>query len=138
LRLQVATNIGVRGLKSTKFWIVGTTIILIAAAIASFAVMNGHLQGKAVANIYQNRKCIYSIELSKVAESYTIQIGGKVSNTVIVENGRICIVDATCPDHICIHQGWISNGMVPIVCLPNNLVIQIDGSKEADIDTLAR
>ena len=112
------------------------TIILIIAAAASFAVMNGDVRGETVANIYQDGKCIYSIDLSEVAEGYTVQIDGKVSNTMIVEHGRICIGDATCPDRICVRQGWISNGIVPIVCLPNDLVIQINSTNEPGIDAV--
>ena len=114
-----------------------TISALLAALAASFFVMNGSATGAVTANIYKDGKCIHSIDLSAVGERYTIHIGGGLSNTVIVEKGRICIADATCPDHICVRQGWISNGIVPIVCLPNNIVIQIEGAPESDIDAMS-
>ena len=55
------------------------------------------------------------------------------SNTVTVEKGRICILEADCPDQICVNQGWISDSTVPIVCLPHKLMIEIvSGGGELD------
>ena len=101
--------------------------------------MNGRIHGSVV-NIYQDGTCIYSIDLSAVTDSYTIQIDGAVSNTVAVEHGKICVQHATCPDQICVRQGWISNSIVPVVCLPNNLVIQIEttDAAAAGIDAMSR
>ena len=125
-------------MKSTKFWVVIIASVLVISAAASFFIMNGHVRGAVIANIYQNGECLHSVDLSAVEESYTIQIGGKISNTVSIEKGRICILEATCPDHVCVHQGWISNGVVPIICLPNNVVIQIEGAAASDIDAISR
>ena len=35
--------------------------------------------------------------------------------------------EAGCPDQVCVHQGFIADGTVPIVCLPNKLIIEISG-----------
>ena len=57
--------------------------------------------------------------------------GAGGSNTILVEQGRIRVIEANCPDQVCVDQGWISNGTVPIVCLPHKLMIQIVGGGEA-------
>lgn len=49
-------------------------------------------------------------------------------NMVLAEKGRIRVSEADCPDQICVHQGWISDGAVPIVCLPHRLMIEIVGA----------
>ena len=112
--------------------------VLIAASTASFIIMNSSANNGLIANIYQNGECIHSIDLSAVDEPYTVQIDGAVTNIVAVEKGRIRVSEATCPDHICIRQGWISNGIVPIVCLPNNLVVQIEGAALAEVDAVSQ
>ena len=40
---------------------------------------------------------------------------------------------ASCPDGLCVHQGAISDGLLPIVCLPNKVQIQIveDNNEES-------
>lgn len=53
-----------------------------------------------------------------------------------VEPGRIRIVSATCPDQVCVRQGWISDSTVPVVCLPNQVIVEIVGG-EGFADTAA-
>ena len=123
---------------STRFWILFFIIILIIASILSLFVMNAGICDTAIANIYRNGEQLYSINLSDVSDEYTIQIEGVVINTVTVAHRRICISDATCPDHVCVNQGWITNGVVPIVCLPNGVVIQIEGVSDTDVDAIVK
>lgn len=80
-----------------------------------------------VADIYQNGKLLQSIPLSSVNESYRFQVTGEneALNEIEVHPGSIGIISASCPDKLCVHQGFISNSLLPITCLPNRLVIQI-------------
>ena len=50
---------------------------------------------------------------------------------ILVEPGRIRVSQANCPDQVCVEMGAISDGTVPIVCLPHKLVIEIVGGAEA-------
>lgn len=86
------------------------------------------------AKIYQDGKEIYSIPLNEVEESYEIEIDGEngAKNIILVEKGQISVKEASCPDKICIKTGPISNGRIPITCLPNHLVIQIEEDKTVD------
>jgi len=46
------------------------------------------------------------------------------------------VAQADCPDQVCVHQGWIADGRVPIVCLPNQLIVQIEeGGSPLDAQT---
>lgn len=73
-------------------------------------------------------------DLSNVQESYLLTVPGG-SNEILVEPGQISMHWANCPDQLCIKQGVISNGMYPIVCLPNRVVIEIkDEGSSAGID----
>ena len=51
--------------------------------------------------------------------------GAGGSNTILVEQGRIRVIEANCPDQVCVRQGAISGGYVPIACVPHGLVIDI-------------
>ena len=94
---------------------------------------------KTIANVYHQGICIHSVDLSKVSESYSMLVDGVVANTIAVEAGRIRVQEATCPDRICVQQGWISDGLIPIVCLPNSLTIQIEAApRQEGIDAIAR
>ncbi len=51
-------------------------------------------------------------------------------NTIRVSHGAIEVSEADCSEQVCVDQGTITDGMIPIVCLPHHMVIQIqeDGS----------
>ena len=77
---------------------------------------------------------VEEIDLDRVAEprSFTLE-DGSGTNTVQVERGRIRVSAADCPDQVCVKQGWISGGAVPIICLPHRLTIEIvDGGGDLD------
>jgi|MGYP000868352148 hypothetical protein len=40
------------------------------------------------------------------------------------------MIQATCPDHLCIKQGTIDKKGSTIVCLPHHLIIEIKEGKE--------
>lgn len=89
-------------------------------------------KGGVTAQIKQGNNVIKTINLSEVSEPYEIEVtdehGGY--NKIRIEHGRIAVIDADCPDKICVHQGYIENGAVPIVCLPHKLSITIIGAKD--------
>ena len=124
-------------MKSTRFWVVLFGVLLAVSVAASFAVHRGRPKG-GVAVIYQDGAVIQAIHLEAVAEPYTFTVIGAVENTIAVEPGRIRVLSATCPDHVCVHQGWISGGVIPVVCLPNKLVIQIEHASDSGIDAMSQ
>ncbi len=116
-------------------------IIILILSIIWFFLSNGIGRNSEMsmktAKIYQNGKEIYSISLNEVEESYEIEIDGEngAKNIVLVEKGCISVKEATCPDKICVKAGAITNGNLPITCLPNHLVIKIEekGLENTDI-----
>ena len=57
---------------------------------------------------------------------YTLQGNYGVFN-IEVKDGRCRAIDVECPNQICVHTGWISvDNPVPIICLPNGLIVSID------------
>ena len=80
----------------------------------------------ATADILQNGTLLRSVSLDKSTE-FTVPAPNGGSNTVTVRDGRIRVSHASCPDQVCVKQGWVSTDMTPIVCLPNGLVVQIKG-----------
>ena len=93
-------------------------------------------QPEKIAQIYQNDKLLYEIDLTKVKELYTITIDGDngAENQVLVENGQISMQSASCPDHLCVKQGTISDGILPIICLPNHIRISVASEEESSYD----
>ena len=48
---------------------------------------------------------------------------------VEVKDGKWHVTNEECPNHICSQTGWVSTeDFLPIVCLPNNVTVQISES----------
>lgn len=91
-------------------------------------------KNKTIATIKQDGVVIKKINLSSIKQKkeITIKTSDGKYNKVIVEPNKIRIVDADCPNKICVKQGWIYSGGQTIVCLPHKLIITIDGKSEVD------
>ncbi len=113
-------------------------LCIIAVSAATVLIYKGRSAAAKTAQIIQNGKIVRTVELTGVSEPYEFEIAsdGGGSNTVRVENGKIGIVSATCPDKICVKQGFISTGALPIVCLPNKLSVVIT-EKDDEIDAVS-
>ena len=55
-------------------------------------------------------------------ETFRIE-DGENWNEITVDKDGIHVSGASCPDKICMHTVWRGKGSLPIVCLPNHLVI---------------
>lgn len=107
-------------------------LVLVGAACAAFVLLRPAGTG-VVARITLDGELVEEIDLSAVTEPYTFTLEGPggFTNTIEVEHGRIRVLEAGCPDQVCVNQGYISDGTVPIVCLPNRLVIEIVGGGDS-------
>jgi len=58
-----------------------------------------------------------------------------VNGDVVIEysNNKVRVIEEISPKHICRIQGWSSSPLMPITCLPNNIVIIIEADKGDDI-----
>jgi len=124
----------VKLLKSNKFWIILLSVVLLASIVTVLLLSR---VPATTASIYINGELIERLDLSTVPEPYSVTVNnGYGVNVISVERGRICISEANCPDGSCVRQGWISSGIVPIVCLPHRLVIQFDSDASPDVDAI--
>lgn len=101
---------------------------LIGSAVVLFAPK------KQTVVIKRDSEVLYTFDLS-TAENQTIEIPyGDSGNTVEILDGQIRVRDAQCPDKTCVHMGWLHSSAMPIVCLPNHLIIayaDADGGVDA-------
>lgn len=72
-----------------------------------------------------------------LSEDRTIEVtrDGR-SNTVVIEDGTVRVTDATCKNHVCIDHAPIRSAGESIICLPNRVVVKIEG-KGGDLDAIS-
>lgn len=55
-------------------------------------------------------------------------------NTLVIWDGTAQVVEADCPDQVCVRQGAVRYAGESIVCLPHKLVITIEGGQTGGVD----
>ena len=74
--------------------------------------------------IVSDGEVLYTIDLSKEKDAeFTIEYNGS-SNTIQIQNGEIWVQEARCPDQTCVNMGKLHSESMPIICLPNRLIIR--------------
>ena len=106
-------------------------IIVVAAAALSFIGMKifaGDEGGTVQITIDGDVYGTYSLD-----EDQTITVSNDYgTNIVVIENGKVHMEEADCPDGYCEDQGEINRSNQTIVCLPHKLVVSIISSQEDD------
>lgn len=104
--------------------------MIVFAAIFGLFIIKGERISNGVACIYSEGKLIKTIKLSPEDDySFEIKNSDGKTNTIIVKEGKIGVLSADCPDKICVNTPHISDGLQPIVCVPNHLVIQLEAER---------
>ena len=94
------------------------------------------LQGGTVAVVQVHGSVYKEIPLSEHHGTDTFTIHTEEGyNKVVVQDQTIGIVEADCPDKICIQEGFISKPGETTVCLPHKVMIEIrsTATEEPDI-----
>ena len=72
-------------------------------------------------------------------EEQTITVGeGDTINIIEIKDGEAFMVEASCPDQLCVDQKEISYDKESIICLPNKVVITVTSDMESDLDGIVR
>ncbi len=75
----------------------------------------------------------YSLDQQKLLE-----VPGPLGNTtVVISDGRAWIQDSPCKEKICIKMGKIKRPGEQAVCLPNRVIIEVEGNRKS-IDAVTR
>lgn len=120
-------------MNKSSFLIITLILLTVFSAVAIF-IRAFYMNESKTAKIYQNGELIREIELDTVDSPIEFDItdsDGHI-NTVRAEKGKIRMLGADCPDKLCVNRGWIKNSVVPVVCLPNKVTIEIVGTKSKE------
>ena len=75
----------------------------------------------------------YGIYALSEDQTITVEADGH-TNVIVIENGTVRMHSSTCKNQICVDHGAISLKGDSIVCLPNRVVVEIEGEGgEADV-----
>ena len=118
-----------------RHWLFLLGGILLAGILALCFLFSFKSAGM-VAEIYQDGTLVRTIDLKEHQEIRLNQDGKE--NIILIEPDGVTMQSANCPDKLCVKQGKIQNGIYPIVCLPNKVVIELKVPKKSHPDTISR
>lgn len=58
------------------------------------------------------------------------------TNYLLIKDGQADMIEADCPDQICVEHISISKNKETIVCLPNKVIVEIVGGEDVEIDAV--
>lgn len=99
-------------------------------------------------NAYRNKDNIKEVVVSfkdqeilreKIDIDHVYKVKGTLGPvTIEIKDSKVRVEKETSPNHLCSIQGWVSESNRPIVCLPNNIVVEIKSSNSFDdeVDTV--
>lgn len=99
--------------------------IIVVAIVCLFIYNNGSQNGDYVV-VRVNGEEVNRYSLS---QDNTYKLNGG-SNILVIENNCAYLIDANCPDKLCVKQGKIKHINQCITCLPNKLTVSIEGDDE--------
>ena len=109
-------------LKLMTFADVILILIILMGAIFSYEYMKKN-RADLQAYIYYHNSLTGTYELAK---AQIIRINDNCSAEI--KAGKIRMLNSNCPDKRCVKQGW--SDLVPIICLPNQIVIEVKSNTQ--------
>ena len=112
------------------------SILIFAVFLLLIQRVYGNAQGEAdMVKITVNQKLCGTYDLNK-NQTITIQNDSGI-NAIQIQNKKVWMEEADCPDGYCKEQGHISKNKQTIVCLPHKLVVEIsDDSEKSESDSV--
>lgn len=111
----------------TKIWILILALVLLICAGLSVWLLRP--TDAAAVEVWSEGELVKTVSLS-VDQTFAVETEKGV-NVITVQNGKVAVTEADCPDKYCMARGFCSGG-TQIVCLPNRLVLKFTGKTAVD------
>lgn len=112
--------------------------VIIALAALIFILINSFSSNGSKVIIDQNSKQTATLDINKNQEYNLYDNEGNVCNTVLIKDGKVSMKYANCKDKICVNHNKISKNNESIICLPNKIIVTVEGDKKSDVDEVAK
>ena len=96
---------------------------LVVIIVVAFAVMTA-------AFVYGKNRAA-QVALSTLTEEKKITIDGQYHLTVTLTKDGVSVTESDCPGQDCVHTGRITRAGQSIVCLPEQVVVTLEGKTSA-------
>lgn len=102
-------------------------LLAVGALLFFFLRINRAEGGTAVVRVSGEPYGSYDLHTDQEIE---IQGTNGGTNLLQIRDGKASVIQASCPDLLCVHQGTVSRQGESIICLPNEVVVEISEAME--------
>lgn len=107
-------------------WILILFLVVVSCVLfVQLLFVSDHEQGV----VKYDGEVILSFDLTKNASYEVVGYNGNVFFEVL--NGKVSVLEETSNYHLCSNQGYVDIQIIPLVCLPNKIVIE---TQEQEVD----
>jgi len=124
--------------RADKLLTVGVLLaaVLVTAAMFCRSTLFSHPTLAPRAVISARGKVVRVVDLAAGKGSTTFTVVGREGPALVEAAGnRIRMAEAPCARHICTARGWIGKPGEAVVCVPGEILIQIEGAAPVDAVT---
>lgn len=101
--------------------------VLLLGVAAAWLAYGGENSGALTATVKHRGQVVARVELSSLTEEKTVSIDGAYHLTVTLDRTGAAVTDSDCPGQDCLHTGRITRSGQSIVCLPEQVIVTLEG-----------
>lgn len=101
--------------------------VLLLGVAAAWLTYGGENSGALTATVKHRGQVVAQVELSSLTEEKTVSIDGAYHLTVTLDRTGAAVTDSDCPGQDCLHTGRITRAGQSIVCLPEQVIVTLEG-----------
>ena len=101
--------------------------VLLLGVAAAWLTYGGENSGAFTATVKHRGQVVARVELSSLTEEKTVSIDGAYHLTVTLDRTGAAVTDSDCPGQDCLHTGRITRSGQSIVCLPEQVIVTLEG-----------
>ena len=101
--------------------------VLLLGVAAAWLAYGGENSSALTATVKHWGQVVARVELSSLTEEKTVSIDGAYHLTVTLDRTGAAVTDSDCPGQDCLHTGRITRSGQSIVCLPEQVIVTLEG-----------
>ena len=119
-------------LKKKDWALIAIVLCVAALAFLLHETVGGSGAGRVVVKVAGEIEGVYDL-----SEDQEIEINGG-TNILQIKGGKADMVEADCPDQLCVHQKSISRTGESIICLANRVTAEIESAEGSEYDAVVQ
>lgn len=107
----------------------GDALVICIGIITVIALFNTLWLGEAASKV-QIRAGSQVFSTLSLNQQRLVEVPGPLGNTIVsIDNGRVRVASDPSPRQYCVKQGWLEQAGQVAMCLPNQVSVELLGSK---------